>query len=271
MKRLLTAALVGASISTAGCGNSDPQPAAATKVSIARAAATEPLTEDDVLAFLEIVPQLPDRTPPGFRPVAPPQFVEKLSGKELATLWRSTFQSAYLPATQARLWRKETRLMDAIEDADVEPEVLASLLLRLSSAVSRRAIDDSIDLVHMRKKADLEIARLCRQLDDEVVRNAELRADLADSLREAVAFREFVRLLEAVPQESVRTVARFKNELALYLPTADTVTTFERYSESTAVVLPSAYARPAAPGPEKTPAPPHRGAGESSSKRKRTK
>ena len=180
MDRLFPAAIVSLTIVLWGCsgGSTPPNEPTATKVRLAPARFTQPLTDEDIEAFLAIVRQLPGHKPPAFRPVTPPQFVDKLSGKELAALWQRTFQAAYHPSTQVKFWQRDTLLMETIEDAGVDPDALAAVLVRLSSAVSRRAIDESIDLSHVRRKADFEVARLVRQVDDAAERNAELRANL---------------------------------------------------------------------------------------------
>lgn len=258
--RYATAAWAAMTLLAAGCGNSSETPASATKPQRAPAirvqSVSSALSDREVAAFLKLVPALPGGAAPEFGAATISESSEQLSGVELATRWKREFRSAYQAETQARLWREQRRLIDSLGDAGVEPQALASLLVRLSTAVARDALDPRIDLASERQKADRQVASLCERIDrlptaGEVPdsRQTELtgtRRALTEELREAVAFREFVLLLEQVPEESLAVIREHRSQLKKHLPAGDAAQAFERRIENGEAVLPVSHEAPAA-------------------------
>jgi hypothetical protein len=249
IKRLVLALGVGSFGAVVGCSDSPERPAGHSHALVEPADFRDPLRDEEVQAFLEVVPRLPGAAAPAFQPSPPGSTPPDATGRQLVERWQREFRHAYNPATQARLWRSDKALSRAIRAADVDPEALASLLVRLSTAVARDALDERVDLVAMRKRAEESIRSLARDFDrlsseaDDApgTRRSGVRDTVAEALRDATAFREFLRLLEHVPPESIATVGRFRRDLDRYLPTADTVAAFERREETTAVLLPASH------------------------------
>jgi hypothetical protein len=230
------AALLGL-LTAVGCSGSADEPTIGDRIQ--RAGMSTPLTADDVQAFLEIVERLPDHEVPTFKSATFPAAAQTVSAKDLVAQWRHDFRSAYSPSVQARLWQSDARLTAALDSEDVDPTALAALLVRLASAVARDALDDRVQLSQLRKDAEASITALCRKFDNQQIDQVGQRVQLAEALKEATAFREFIRLLEAVPEGSVATIAEFRDQLRKHLPTSETMAAFEHRTES--VVVPTSY------------------------------
>ncbi|HVJ84941.1 MAG TPA: hypothetical protein VM452_04805 [Caulifigura sp.] len=247
-RRAFTLSIVGL---LAGCGASPP-PAREPK----RPALTAShLTDRDVAALIDVVKSLPDQKPPAFQPAVEVDLQGDTRAADMVARWQREFRSSYSPQVQAKLWKRDSRLRLAIDESGFEPEELATLLVRLSAAVVRESLHPEIDLVEMGRQADHAIGSLCRQFDSldgdprlsPTVRNG--RSDfLANVLKETVAYREFLRLLESVPAESVETVARHRVVLRTLMPATETVQAFEKRFESQAKVLRASHAEPARSG-----------------------
>jgi hypothetical protein len=158
----LFAAIFTGLVFAAGCGSSeDPSPSGPAQ-RIVRSGMAAPLSGEEIQAFLDVATALPGGKAPEFR--APPfeEAPENSTGRELANCWKREFQVAYSPSTQARLWKEDDQLTAALDDLGVEPKALASLLVRLSSAVVRDALSDRVDLAQLRHETERRIVTLCR-------------------------------------------------------------------------------------------------------------
>ena len=142
-------------------------------------------------------------------------------------------------------------MRQALADCGLEPEPFAALLVKMSTAVVRESLGAEIDLAEQGRQADRAVASLCGQLDgldgdprlSPAVRNA--RAELLSAvLKESVAYREFVRLLEDVPAESVAAVARRADLLRRLMPATETLTAFEEKLKSQGQVMRASYEAP---------------------------
>lgn len=232
----------------AGCGK-PPAPPVARR---AEASQEKFLTEADIARFFEVIEVLPGRKPPMFQPAAELDLSTDTGAASMVARWQREFRSAYSPVIQGKMWRRDADLRQALEEQGLEPEDLARLLVKLSTAVVRESLDPQIDLRIVGAQADHAIESLCKQLDgldhdrklSPSLRNGRVEV-LTLVLKESVAYREFLRLLEAVPEESLATAARHRQALRALLPANDTVQAFERRLESQAAVIPAGYTAPA--------------------------
>lgn len=231
----------------AGCGQTAAPPTTR-KASAGRA---PHLTDADVQAFLDVVQELPDGKAPTFQPAAEFDLTTDTRAAEMVARWQREFRSSYSPEVQARLWKRDARLRGAIDDSGLDAEQFARLLVKLSTAVVREALDPRIDLTQMGKQADSAIASLSSQFDgldsdprlSPSVRNG--RAEfLSTVLNETVAYREFLRLLEAVPPESIVIAAKHRAALRRLMPATETVQAFEKRIESQATVIRASHDEP---------------------------
>lgn len=232
----------------AGCSETPPPAVAQKKPPVA----VSHLTDADVSALIEVVRALPRQKPPAFQPAIEVDLRGDTLAADMVARWQREFRSSYSPQVQAKLWKRDSRLRGAIDDSGFEAEELARLLVKLSAAVVRESLHSDVDLPEMGRQADHAIASLCRQFDgldgdarlSPTVRNGRSEF-LANVLKETVAYREFLRLLESVPQESIATVARHRDILRQLMPTTETVQAFEKRIESQATVLRASHTQPA--------------------------
>ncbi len=215
----------------AGCARStDPS-----AVSAPPAVPGAQLTDAEIETFLSIVPMLPGQAPPAFRPAAELDLTTDQRAADMVARWQREFRSSYSPQVQARLWKRDSHLRSAILETGLEPEQLAALLVQLSSAVVRESVDPGLDLAELGRSAERSIESLCQQFDG-LERDPRLSPSLRNAraefltmmLKEMVAYREFLSLLETVPSESVAAVARRRDVLRSLLPASETVQAFEK-------------------------------------------
>jgi hypothetical protein len=228
----------------AGCGK-PPQAPPEAAVSLAR---TPHLTDADIQAFLSIVQKLPGQNPPAFQPLAEVDFTSDAKAADMVSRWQREFRSSYNPVVQAKLWKRDTTLRVAFVDCGVEPENFATLLVSLATAVVRESLDPEIDLAALSQQADAAITSLCSQFDgldrdprlSPSVRNS--RAELLSAvLKETVAYREFLRLLEQVPPESVAAIPPRREVLERLMPTTETVQLFRKKLQSQGAVIQASH------------------------------
>ena len=247
-RRGFTAALVGL---LAGCGK-PPQAIPEHAVSLTNEAH---LTDRDVRAFLEIVQKLPGQAPPAFQPVPELDLTTAPKGADMAARWTREFQSSYSPEVQAKLWKRDSHLRGALNDCGVEPKEFATLLIQLSTAVVRESLDADLDLAAMGQQAENVITSLCSQFDNldhdprlsPSIRNS--RAELLSAvLKETVAYREFLRLLERVPGESAQAIRPHREVLERLMPATETVQLFRKKLESQRGVIQASHESAGLPG-----------------------
>jgi hypothetical protein len=240
-RRGFTAALVGL---LAGCGK-PPQAIPEHAVSLATEAH---LTDEDVRTFLAIVQKLPGQTPPAFQPVLEVDLTTDAKGADMAARWKREFQSSYSAEVQAKLWKRDSRVRGALDDCGIDPREFAELLIQMSTAVVRESLDPELDLAAMGQQAEHSIASFCAQFDNidhaprlsPSVRNS--RAELLSAvLKETVAYREFLRLLEHVPRESVAAIAPHREVLERLMPATETVELFRKKLESRRGVIQASH------------------------------
>jgi hypothetical protein len=228
----------------AGC-NKPPQAPPETAVSLA---SETHLTDADIQAFLEIVRKLPGQNPPAFQPVSEVDFTSDRAAADVVARWQREFRSSYSPEVQAKLWKRDSLLRSALSDCGVDPRDFATFLVNLSTAVVRESLDPQVDLAALGRQADGSIASLSSQFDNldrdsqlsPTVRNT--RAELLTAvLKETVAYREFLRLLEQVPMESIAAIAPHRDVLQRLMPPTETVQLFRKKLASQRSVIQASH------------------------------
>jgi hypothetical protein len=235
----------------AGCAR---HPEAPPEQALSRPGATH-LTDADVQAFLKIIQRLPGQKPPAFQPLAEVDLSSDREAADMVARWQREFRSSYSPEVQARYWKRDSTLRTALSDSGIDPHDFAALLVNLSTAVVRASLDPEIDLPALGRQADGGIASLSSQFDNldhdprlsPSIRNA--RAELlAVVLKETIAYREFLRLLECVPPESVSAIETHRETLEQLMPATETVLLFRKKLESQRTVIQASHESPRLPG-----------------------
>jgi hypothetical protein len=246
-RRGFTATLVAL---LAGCGK-PPQAMPEATVSLADG---DRLSDASIKAFLEIVSQLPGQKPPAFQPLAEVDLTSDSSAADMVARWQREFHSSYSPDVQAKFWKRDSALRSALADCDVDPREFAALLINLSIAVVRSSLDPEIDVAALGEQADRSIASLANQFDhldrdprlSPSVRNARAEV-LSAVLKETVAYREFLRLLDRVSPESVSAIAPHRDALERLMPATETVQLVRKKLESGRGVIQAGHESAARP------------------------
>jgi len=204
----------------------------------------EALTEDEVRTFLHVLQSFPDQTAPEFEPLSQVTASERMTADQLVDIYRQEYRAMFDAARHGERWRKSDELMSTFSQHDVMPEDFASLMIRISCAITANTISPDLDLTQTTSKADREIDQLVEKIDrmDQLSSspaNAELRLQALGSLQNLVAFSEFTRVLIEVPDDSRRVVAKYRDRLAGHLPKSGHIDHFERTIESQ--VVPTNY------------------------------
>ena len=234
----------------AGCGKPPQAPPEAT-VSLADG---DRLTEATIQSFLGVVQKLPGQKPPAFRPLPDVDLTTDATAAEMVARWQREFHSSYSPDVQAKFWKRDSALRSALGDCEVDPREFAALLANLSIALVRSSLDPDIDLAALGEQADRSIASFSNQFDNldhdprlsPSIRNA--RAEILSAvLKETVAYREFLRLLDRVSPESVSAIAPHRDALERLMPATKTVQLVRKKLESGRAVIQAGHESPARP------------------------
>ncbi len=239
---------------TSGCGRSSSTSEPA--IPVARepeATVADPLTPAEVQRFLSVAPRLPGQRVPEFQPLARPTVTDQLAARALADAYRREFRATFDTVAQGNLWRRDRRLQQALAREQMEPEQLASLVTRISCAISAEVVSANLDMdavvVSTEQQLETTIGEL--ELLDEQLRLGKVsdthgatrrREQLVEIIQQTVALSEFGRLLQSVPPESVAAVREFRQQLAAHLPPSDNEQLIKGFETRTSSeIVPTSY------------------------------
>lgn len=238
----------------AGCGANQPVVTSEKSVgfSLKQTTFATPISDEELKNFQQLVPRLPGAQVPEFSSAAElfpdPQ---NRNPEALVEVCRQQYQAALDPFRQAELWKHDPALMNCLESQGIEPEALAMLLIRISSAWAASALLDEqqhIPAAALQLLADERVEKLTASIyyvDAHADRySPKVREHLNDALRETVALSEFLGLLAEVPIESAVRIRDHRLQLQSLLPEVATVADFERRLETTTTVVPVGFESP---------------------------
>lgn len=240
VQRLLSALALFCAL-TVGCAQQE-SPSDAPTPSVRRPATTlgDPLTDEEIRTFLNVLQSLPNQRAPEFEPLSQVTASERMTASQLVDVYRQEYRAMFDASRHGERWRKSAGLMSTFSQHHVKPEDYAALMIRISCAITANTISQDVDLSETSAKADAHIDQLVNQIKqlDQSARtptSAELRLQALESLQNLVAFSEFTRVLVDVPDDSCRVVARYRDRLAGHLPKPGHIDRFERTIESQVV------------------------------------
>lgn len=201
---------------------------------------SDPLTEQEVRLFLEVLETLPDQQAPEFEPLSQVTADERFSAARLTEVYRQEYREMFDASRHGARWRNDETLMATFAQHDVTPEDFAALMIRMSCAIAASAISPEVDLQQVSDNADAQVARLVEDINrldaaPRTTQSVDYRRQALESLQNFVAFSEFTKILREVPAASREVVARHRSQLAGHLPQTGTVEQFERTIESKVV------------------------------------
>lgn len=225
MKR--TSVIVCASLLLVGCGGSPaPSEPVAADVElqfsedweITEKPLEEPLTDDEVQSFIELVRLLPDGKPPALTPVPGREGSKARTPEESVLAWRQEVRNALTVDTLMQGWAPRSTVQRALRERQVTPRALTSLMLRMSCAMAANAMGGSRQVAAQRVIADEKVESLVARIHQLERSRAKPSESLWEALGEAASLAEYLALLSEIPAESQQWVAAHQDELKSMLP-----------------------------------------------------
>ena len=225
MKR--TSVIVSASLLLVGCGESptpsEPVPASvelhlSEDWEIAEKPLEEPLTEDELQSFIQLMRLLPDGKPPALTPVPGREGVQARTPEGSVRAWRLAVREALTVDTLMQGWAPRSSVRRALSQRQVAPRALLSLMLRMSCAMASDAMGGARQVAAQRVIADAKVESLVARIHQLERSRAKSSESLWESLEEAASLAEYLALLSEVPRESQQRVAAHQSELKSLLP-----------------------------------------------------
>jgi hypothetical protein len=199
--RAMAFTLVG--LCLVGC-NDAPPPATARPL----AAIDTPITANDLALFLAVVKSHPKKQVPEFAQLdSIPPVDDTLAGPDLAAEYRQRLRRLFDPRVQGEQLANDPVWSGLLRQRQLDPAQFASLVLRLSCAVTRHQLAARHDLPRLSQSAEARIAAHLADIQKtDATPPAQWTNELTFSrtrsvvqLSQAAALAEFARLLESVP------------------------------------------------------------------------
>lgn len=228
-----------------GCGGgTDPATSSPlAQVSLTAQSRSGRLTSQDVEMFLQLVARLPGERPPEPVPVSVFELATDLPSRQRLAVWRGEIRRCLEPQRVADSWKHGARVIRSLASAGVDPVDFAALMTRISTAWMASHLQARIDPKQEIASAEVRIESMLRELEAIERRLAQAPAipahwrtrqdALWQGLEQTVTLAEFLRLVEAVPEESRRAVQEHRTALARMLPEMSEGLAFERLDENT--------------------------------------
>lgn len=178
----------------------------------------EPLTDDEVTCFIELVRGFPGSKLPDLSQVPNGVSGNTRSPEELAQAARQSIRDSLTVDTLIQGWSPTTSVRRTIQSEQVEPRAIVSLMLRLSCAVAADAIGSPRDVRAQRVIAEEKVDSLINRIYALQQAGRTVPEPLLDSLHENAALAEYLAILSEIPDESQRLVADHREALAVILP-----------------------------------------------------
>ncbi len=180
-----------------------------------------PLSEGEVSSFLKLVSEKPSSQMLQFLPVELPDLDPNLSSKELAVAFENDIKARFDLTQQAILLSADRFWGPFLKRHHVAPGNFASLLLRISCALNRLELSESVDFEEQYLAAESKVSQLVTELEALERSLAELptttgqeeRTRLMQLLQAHVAWKTYTVMLKSVPEHSCELVAAHQQEL----------------------------------------------------------
>ncbi len=167
-----------------------------------------PISANELALFLAVVESHPKRQVPEFAQLdAVPPVDDSLSGPDLATEYRQRLRRLFDPRVQGERLANDSVWSKILRERRLDPAEFASLVLRLSCAVTRHQLAARHDLARISKGAEARIEELVADIrKTDATPPAKWTNELTFGrtrsvvqLGQSAALAEFASLLESVP------------------------------------------------------------------------
>ena len=180
----------------------------------------EPLTDDEVVSFMELVRLLPGGKPPVLSPVPGSEGQPTSTPEESVLAWRKTVRDALTVDTLIQGWSPRPAVRRVLSEHQVEPRAFTSLMLRMSCALAAEAMGGPRMVAAQRVIADEKVESLVARIHQYEHLRKIAPESLHEALGEAASLAEYLALLASVPPDSQQLVAAHQEELQSILPVA---------------------------------------------------
>lgn len=181
----------------------------------------EPLTEDEVLCFLELVSHFPSGKLPEFSPVPSSEMPAAETPEGVARSARQSIRESLTVQTLLKGWSPHTSVRRILRDEQIEPQAMVSLMLRLSCAVAAEAIGTPRDIRAQQVIAEKKVDSLIERMYQLERTGQPVTEMLSDALRENAALAEYLAMLSEVPAESQQLVQEHRARLEQVIPRSE--------------------------------------------------
>jgi hypothetical protein len=232
MLRLLLGFVLGLTL-IAGCGEKEAGPTD-DPVMLRLKSPADPLTDQELQQFLQIVGRLPERRVPEFSPEQQDEFDSLLSASALVENYRNRFRNLFDPVRQGKVWLRNPELAAAAGEAKLTTVQFAALVRNISCALMKAELQPQQNLAKLTADCRSEIDALVQRIEQvDRLPPAELTGELtyqrtqsALRLGRMVALLEFTELLTSVPAQNLALIEKHRSELAPLVsnPSGDALT-----------------------------------------------
>lgn len=178
----------------------------------------DPLTNDEVQAFVHLVQMLPDQKPPQLAPVSSGAQVQGLRVDEAIVQWRKAVREALAVETLMQGWNPQTSIRRLMVEQRVPERSMLSLMLRLSCSISVDTMGGPRPVAAQRVLADEKIDQIVARISQLNRQGQPVPDSYWHSLEEACSLAEYLAILTEVPAENQSVVANHKANLMTMLP-----------------------------------------------------
>jgi hypothetical protein len=204
-----------------GCGNSKPQKVTMVPASGWDLSNPPVLSEDELAVFVTLMKAKPEKLQPEFLPIKTPTIPDYVTPQQFLSAQRRHLRARFDIGQQAILFSSHPSWKKLLAEQQVEPEVFASLLLRVSCAVMSEQFSTNIDfskqLLRIHERINVVVSELAtleaslKQLPHESGRQERLR--LQRQLTSLAALELYAAMLNGVPAESRQLIREHSKEL----------------------------------------------------------
>ena len=179
------------------------------------------LTEKELNVFVKVIKARPEELQPEFLPIETPDIPKYVSPTQLLSAQRRHLRARFDIGQQAVLMSAHPTWKKVLDKQKVDPEVFASLLLRISCAVMAEQFSGTLDFERQLVRIDEQIKVVLTELDSLEASLKDLptesgvqeRLRLQRQLTSLAALELYASMLQGVPTQSRDLIRAHHKEL----------------------------------------------------------
>lgn len=179
----------------------------------------EPLSEDEVQCFIELVRRFPAGKLPELSPVTVPDHGKPETVQAIVEDARQAIRDSLTVDTLQKGWAPKTSIRRIMQDEQISSREMLSLMLRLSCAVAADAIGSPRTIRAQQVVTEEKLNDLVEKIAATQRAGKPISDSMEESLREVASMAEYLSILSQVPVASLTLVHEHQGELETILPT----------------------------------------------------